>query len=336
MFLFIPPVILLVAAIKYYLFKRSTQMVMIIFTICLIVGQGHSTFIRNALWKTEESLWMDATEKAPALWRPWHNLGKYYSDKYMHKEALAHYHTALTKKSTIDLRDKHQTFYNIGVEYHRMGKKDKAFLNYLKAEQIYPFSGKIHNNKAVILAEKGYIEEAIHEFNKAIQCDKNLHEAYSNLGFLLLKKGRIDEAIQQLKTALTLRSDDTSTLLRLGYAYRKKGLYGKAFLLYKRSQELNPQDPKVFLYLSEIYSIKGMDAEADKAMEQFIQIAREVDLHSLVEEITEKGERFDKIQIDKKILLKLLSKAYLKKASLVSSIGVYLDEEVRRAGEEGP
>ena len=334
MFLFVPAVILLVAAIKYYLFRKPIQIVMITFIICLIVAQGHSTFIRNALWKTEESLWMAATEKAPDLWRPWHNLGKYYGEKNMHKEALAHYLTALTKKITINPLDKHLTFHNIGVEYHKMGEKDKAFLNYLKAERIYPFLPKMHNNKGVILAEKGYIEEAIHEFSDAIRYNKNLHEAYSNLGFLLLKIGRIEEAIEQLETALKLKPDDTSTLLRLGYAYRKKGLYGKAFIQYKRSQELDPHDPKALLYLSEIYSIKGMNVQADKALEQFIEITKDADLRSLLEEITEKGEKFDKIQVDEKVLLKLLSKVYLKKASLISSIRVYLDKNINSTGEE--
>ena len=334
MFLFVPVVILLLNAIKYYSSKKPLQIVIIIFIICVIIGQGNSTFIRNALWKTEESLWMAATEKAPLLWRPWHNLGKYYGEKKMHKEALAHYLTALTKKITINPLDKHLTFYNIGVEYHRMEEKDKAFLHYLKAEKICPSFANIHNNKAVILAEKGYIEEALREFNAAIQYDKNLHEAYSNLGFLLLKIGRIEEAIQQLETALKLKPDNTSTLKRLGYALGKKGLYGKAFLLYKRCQELNPHEAKVLLYLSEIYLTKGMNVHADMALERFIEIAKDADLRSLLEEITEKGEKFDKIQVDKKVLLRLLSKVYLKKVSLISSIREYLDKKGNNAGEE--
>ena len=334
MFLFVPVAILLVTGITYYHFKRAIQVIIITFTICVIVGQGHSTFIANTLWKTEQSLWMAATEKAPGLWRPWHNLGKSYSERNMHKEALANYFTALSKKITASPNDKNLTYYNIGVEYHKMGDEDKAFLNYLKAERIYPLLANLHSNKGVILAGRGRVEEAIYEFSEAIKYNKNLHEAHSNLGFLLLRIGRIEEAIRQLEMVLRLKPDDTSTLLRLGYAYRRKGLYGKAFILYKRSQELNPADPKVLLYLSEIYSIKDMNVEADKAIDQFIEIAKDVDLHSLVEEITEKGERFDKIQIDKKILLKLLYKAYIKKASLISSIGVYLDREVNNTGEE--
>ena len=333
MFLFIPVAILSAAAISYYHFKKPIQIVIVTFVICVIVGQGHSTFVRNALWKTEESLWMAATEKAPAHWRPWHNLGKHYSETNMHKEALAHYLTALSRKIYIDLKDKHLTFYNIGVEYHKMGEKDKAFLHYLKAEKIYPSFANIHNNKAVILAERGRVEEAIYEFNEAIQYDKNLHEAYSNLGFLLLKMGRIQEAIQQLKMALALQPDDTSTLLRLGYAYRKKGLNGKAYLFYKRSQELNPNEAKVLLYLSEIYVIKGMNVHADKALEQFIEMTKDADLRLLLEEITKKGEEFDKIRIDEKVLLKLLSKLYLKKASLISSIRLYLDKNSNSTGE---
>ena len=324
MLIFIPPVIFLVAGIRHYHLKKITQIAIIIFTICVIVGQGHSAFIRNALWKTEESLWMAATENSPGLWRPWHNLGKYYSDRNMSEKALAHYLTALTKKIIVDRYDKGLTFYNIGVEYHKIGEKDEAFLYYLRAEKINPLLAKLYNNKGVILAEKGRTEEAINQFNKAIDYDKNLHEAYSNLGFLLLKIGQIEESILQLEKAFTLNPDNTSILKRLGYAFKKKGLYGKAFLLYKRSQELNPLDANVLLYLSEIYLIKDMDGQADRVLERFIRITKDADLRSLLEEITGEGKKFDKIQIDKKVLLKLLPKVYLEKKSLVSSIKAYL------------
>jgi len=333
MFLFIPVVVLLLKAIKYYSSKKPLQIVIIIFTICLLVGQGNATFIRNALWKTEESLWMAATEKAYELWRPWHNLGKYYGDKNMHKEALAHYLTALRKKINIHPLDKRLTLYNIGVEYHKMGQKDKAFLYYLKTEQIYPSLPNMHNNKGIILAEKGCGEEAIYEFNEAIRYDKNLYQAYSNLGFLLLKMERIEEAIQQLEMALKLKPDNVSNLLRLGYAYRKKGLYGKAFIQYKRAQERDPHGARVLLYLSEIYLIKGMNVHADRSLEQFIEISKGADLRVLLEEIIEKGEKFDKIQVDKKVFRRLLSKVYLKKKSLISSLKVYLDKNSNSTGE---
>jgi len=327
MLIFVPVAILLVNAIDYYSSKKLLQIIIIIFIVSVIVGQGHSTFIRNFLWKTEESLWMDATEKAPDLWRPWHNLGKFYADYNMRKEALTNYRIALSKRCNINPKDKHLTFYNMGLEYHKMGEKDKALFYYLKSEEIYPPLANAHNNKAIILAEKGLVEDAIYEFSEAIRYDNNLPHAFSNLGFLLLKIGRIEEAITQLERALTLQPHDTATLLRLGYAYKQKGLYGKAFMLFKRVQKLDPQNPKVLLYISEIYSRSGMNLQADKALEQFIERARDADLQSLVQEITEKEEKFDRIQVDKEVLMKLLAKVYLKKASLISSIRPYLDEK---------
>ena len=144
---------------------------------------------------------------------------------------------------------------------------------------------------------------------------------------------RIEEAIQQLEMGLKLKPDNVSYLLRLGYAYRKKGVYGKAFIQYKRAQELAPHDARVLLYLSEIYLIKGMNVQADRSLEQFIEISKGTDLRVLLEEIIEKGEKFDKIQVDKKVLLRLLSKVYLKKKPLISSLKVYLDKNINGTGE---
>jgi len=144
---------------------------------------------------------------------------------------------------------------------------------------------------------------------------------------------RIEEAIQRLEMGLKLKPDNVSYLLRLGYAYRKKGVYGKAFIQYTRAQELAPHDARILLYLSEIYLIKGMNAQADRSLEQFIEISKGTDLRVLLEEIIEKGEKFDKIQVDKKVLLRLLSKVYLKKKPLISSLKVYLDKNINGTGE---
>jgi hypothetical protein len=98
LFLFCPVAILMTSAVNYYSFKKSMQLLIILLTTCVIICQGHGTFIRNSIWKTEESLWMDATEKAPDLWRPYHNLGKFYADKNMSKKAISNYLSALTKR----------------------------------------------------------------------------------------------------------------------------------------------------------------------------------------------------------------------------------------------
>ena len=56
------------------------QLIITTFAILVIVGQGHATFMRNDIWKSQGSLWLDAVTKAPYLSRPHMNLGKFLLD----------------------------------------------------------------------------------------------------------------------------------------------------------------------------------------------------------------------------------------------------------------
>jgi len=78
MLLFVPVAILIVRGITFFSYKKKMQAVFCLFIVLIFVGQGHSTFMRNFVWKTEESLWLDAIDKSPNLPRPHHNLGRYY------------------------------------------------------------------------------------------------------------------------------------------------------------------------------------------------------------------------------------------------------------------
>lgn len=327
MLFFIPISILFFKLLELFYQKPLIKGFIIFFIIALIVGQGHSTFIRNAIWKTSKSLWMDATEKAPDIWRPWHNLGKYYSSANMPDKALSYYLMALSKRCAVSPYDKHLTFYNIGTDFQNMGNIDMALLYYRKAEKLFPFGPHI-NNKGALLAEKGEIKEAINEFNKAIKySDNNKRKAmaYSNLGFLLLKQGHRNMAIQNLKIALRLDPHNPPTLLRLGYALKNNRQYGKAFLLYKKYQNIRPKDLKILLYLAEIYKEKGMETQLKSVMEQFLSKARESDLLTLTRELEEKKP--DYIKIDTPIILNLLSMAYSKKMFLITSLEKYIDKD---------
>ena len=330
MFLFVPVAILLVTFVNYYSFKKPMQVLITIFIIGLIVGQGHGTFIRNSIWKTEESLWIDATEKAPDACRPWHNLARYYEEKNMHRKALSIYQKTLSKKETHNKGEKYLTHYNLGIIYQTIGEKDKALFHYLEAEKIDPSFANLHSNKGALLAEKGLIEDAVYEFKQAIRHDDHQPEAHCNLGIILLRMGRIDEAIQHLETSLRIKPHSAFTLKRLGYAYRKKGLYGKAYLLYKRALALEPLELSTLLYLSEIYSIKGMEVQKQKALKRFVRLTKEEDLRDLIAEITSKGGKSDRILIDKKVVLKLISEAYSREASNISKKRRYIEKKFQK------
>lgn len=323
MLFFLPVAIFFIWAISCFSQKKAMQSLVIFSVVLLLVGQGHSTYIRNLTWKTEESLWLDCIEKYPDRWRAYLNLGRYYSQHNMHKEALSEYTKALSKKYNIYTKEKYKTYYNMGVEYQKIGEKDKAFRCYLEAERIYPFFANIHVNKGILLAEKGSIEDAIYEFNEALIYNNKLHHAHSNLGFLLLKTGQTKKAIYHLELARDIKPDNTIILRNLGHAYRIKGLHGKAFIMFKMSKDINPYDPITLLHLAELYSTTGMKDKIEEVIAQFISILKRDDLHKFIEELGEEQIRADRLLPDRMTLFSLLARAFQDRSQLYQGLADY-------------
>lgn len=104
--LFFPILTLLVMkGVRFFSYKRNMQRLFIAFVILILVGEGHSTFIRNAIWKTGEGLWMDCMDKYPELLRPYINLGKYYSDTNQPKKAIIQFRLGLNKRDVNNIYD---------------------------------------------------------------------------------------------------------------------------------------------------------------------------------------------------------------------------------------
>src|ERR1035441_1372593 len=60
----------------------------------------------------------------------------------------------------------------------------------------------VHGNLAVILSEKGRLDEAITHFRKSLELAPDFGGAQFNLGRALLKKGQVQEALPHLERAV--------------------------------------------------------------------------------------------------------------------------------------
>ncbi len=317
MLFFVPFSFLAWKGISYFSYKKSMRFILVAFIILVLIGLGHSTFMRNFIWNREVSLWIDATEKAPNLFRPWHNLGNAYSSLNKREVALSCYRKALTKKSINQKGAKCLTFFDMAFEYHKMGKLDKALHYYQSAESVNPSFADSYNNKGALLLSEGLIDEARQELEKAIKYDKKHSNAYSNLGRLLLRKGEIDGAIEALKKAIKFKPDERIPLRDLGYAYRVKGCYGKAFLIFNKALNIKPADPKVFLYLSEIYFKNRKNSQGEKFIKKFLDSGKRIHLRDYTKGIAEEKEKSIKIKNIKKPVLKSLFNEYYDNVSLI-------------------
>jgi hypothetical protein len=126
MLFFVPIAILLSKGIDFFSNRRCFQALLISFVVLVLIGWGHSTYVRNMIWENDGTLFFDCVQKYPDLARPHHNLGVYYGKLNMYQNAIDEYLISLTKENRNNLMARNWTFYNLGSIYQKMGKDKKA------------------------------------------------------------------------------------------------------------------------------------------------------------------------------------------------------------------
>lgn len=74
----------------------------------------------------------------------------------------------------------------------------------------------LHNSRGIDLAERGWLDEAISEFKRAIKNAPNSAQGYDNLGTVYADKGELLDALCSYTHALTLEPDNPIALHNLG------------------------------------------------------------------------------------------------------------------------
>jgi hypothetical protein len=141
--------------------------------ICIAVAISFSVaaYSRNAVWKSELSLWTDVVNKSPKKARPHTNIGNAYLAKGMAGKAIEHYQIAL--KLPEDITDPvgdynySKIHYNLGKAYASKRLTDIALRHYRTAITLDPMSYRPHFAIGVIYLERGFIYEARAEFETA-------------------------------------------------------------------------------------------------------------------------------------------------------------------------
>ena len=126
---------------------------------------------------------------------------------------------------------------------------------------------KRHLQMAKLLEQKGRLESAIAEIQKARELDPNSIEAAMELGEIFCRAGRNEEAssiTESLK--VTKRVDKARLLLISGWAKRQMGDLDTAEKLLLEASKIDPKSARALFELGKVYQSKQ---EVDKAMKSY-------------------------------------------------------------------
>lgn len=135
------------------------------------------------------------------------------------------------------------------------------------------FNSNDYTNSGLIKSFSGSYEEAIKDYDKAIELNPNNHIAYNNRGYTYNVMADYQSAIPDFEKAMALEEDFAYALNNIGFAKIKLGFKDEGLADLKKSMTLNGQNSYCFMN----FGIYHYDNEAyEKALEYF-EKAKELD-----------------------------------------------------------
>jgi len=130
--------------------------------------------------------------------------------------------------------------HNLGSFLFKQGQVDEAIAQFQQALDIRPDYAETHNDLGLALAQKGLVAEAIAQYQKALEIRSDLMEAHVNLGNALAQQGQWDEAIAHYEWGLGGQPGNGKIYSNIGHALFQQGKLDEAINYLQRALELLP------------------------------------------------------------------------------------------------
>jgi len=254
-----------VVLVGYWLLKNRTERIAtekgrrrivfagIALAVAAAAALGVLTFRRNRAYASSLSIWLDTAEKRPDNYRAHNNIGLAYAAEGRLDLAVKHYDMALAARD-----DDADTYVNRGVAYARSGQVDKALADFNKALKLnlpkldeYRRTGReippnmrkkyssVYNNRGVIYKNKGLIDLAIQDYNRAIELNPNDASAYCNRAVAYQRKGEHSRSLGDLEKSIAIDPTNAPAYDARGVAYWQMGRFRRAAADFRKAVALD-------------------------------------------------------------------------------------------------
>ena len=128
-----------------------------------------------------------------------------------------------------------EKYFRYGVEAHQRDDFDSAIKDYDKAIDLNPDLAEAYKNRGNAYGAKGDHDRAIQDYDKAIVLKPDYATTYYNRGVAYGAKGDHDHAIQDYDKAIGLKSDYAEAYNNRGVVYAEKGDFARAIQDYDKA-----------------------------------------------------------------------------------------------------
>ena len=254
MFFFVPIAFGIIRCLDYFSYRSGFQVFLAAGFALLLAFQGHTTFERNDVVRSDVHLWLDNVRKAPALSRPRINLARHYYEAGMYEDAYRELKTAEDLNRDTNLRQIGLASYNLGIYYLEQAKDiDQAEQRFLKALERFPDYPPAIVGLAIVQLKKGDTGGAFRLMQEYAPRFSNDVEMINCYALVLLKKGNAQGALKAAARSMALKWGNPQPWEISAEAWRQLGQWQKAAQCWEEVLRLNPANPRALLALVELY-----------------------------------------------------------------------------------
>ncbi len=129
---------------------------------------------------------------------------------------------------------------NFGNFFAQRGQFDQAIAQYDSALQIKPDNAEARRNLGLAFFKTGQLDKAVEQYQKSLQIEPASAESRVELGNALLQMGRTDDARSQFEQVLQIQPANAEAHNNLGNVFLQAGRLDDAVLQFEKAVELRP------------------------------------------------------------------------------------------------
>jgi len=170
-------------------------------------------------------------------------------------------------------REELNYYYNRGDTFFDLGKFEDAIQNYDKAIELDSnVNSACYYNRGTAYFSLGKFEDAIQDYNKAIDLNPNDESVYYNRGVAFIYLNEYEKAIENLSKAIDLNPNKDSTYYNRGIAFTNLSDSEKAIKDFNKAIDLNSNNASYYNNRGTLYINQGNYDEAVKDFSKAIDL----------------------------------------------------------------
>lgn len=179
---------------------------------------------------------------------------------------------ALCRHALAVTKNNHIAHFCLGVAHERQGHPDEAIVEYQAALEANPNYSVAHNNLGFALCSEGRLDEALSEFQMALNLNTQPAKAHFGMGVVFGHEGRAADAVGQFEAAEKLQPDWPEAHYNLGIALEHDGQLETAVLELQQAVAMEPDSAEFHFNLGNVLAQLNRRPEAIDEFQKSLEL----------------------------------------------------------------